>query len=275
MDNTSVQSPNDILTALSTLGTSIFNQPTPTVNIPALNFTPPTGSDMSAKFQQFLTEAANDPNLTKYYDQLLAYAKGDTDIAIQQLKTDYTTGVRQTLDTLGNTLKQMGLTFTGESKNLLDTLNKRGIALTQEGRSGPLTYAGGGEAGTEVGQLNDSQKLRQEAEQRTAKQKIETSGLSLNKGITQANQALQNQAIGLGQQKQQDVYNRAGLNFGAYQQSQAIDAQKALYGQTSGGSGSSNPYAGLDPTQIPSDVKQQLWIAHGHAGTAPAGYGGD
>ena len=261
--NTSLQNPNDILSAVQSLAGSISAPGTP--NIPSLNFTMPSATDLPAQYQQFLQDAANDPSIVNYYQQLLDFAKGDTQTAIDQLKNDYKTAVQQTTDTLGNSLKQLGLTFTGESNSMLDQLNKRGIALTQEGAKGPLTYAGGGQSATELGQLNQSQQLRQEAEQRSAQQSIQNAGIAQTKGITSANEALQNQAISLGQSKQQDITNRANLALSAKQQADVLAAQKAVYGQTSGG-GSSGPKT---KSQIAAD-----YTAGGGTGDVPVGFEG-
>lgn len=236
--------PNSIINALSTLSNSLSNQPTPAISIPTLGFNAPTGNDINAQYQQFLNDAANDPNLINYYNQLLSYAQGDTNLAIQQLQTDYNTGVRQTTENLQNSLSQLGLTFTGEQNSLLDQLNQRGIALTQN-PNGSLSYGGGGESQTELQNLNSSQALRQQAQQKSAQQSIENAGLSLNKGITSANEALQNQAISLQQSKQQDITNRANTNFQGWQNQQNFNAQMALQKQqmamAGGGTGSAPP----------------------------------
>ena len=216
---------NSILQSISTLaGTYGNNIPLPT--IPSLNFTAPNVGDISGKWQEFLNRASQDPDIVNYYNNLLSQAQGDTNLAISFLEKDYATGVRQTKDNLQATLENLGLTFTGEHNTLEDTLNKRGIALTQ-GPQGSTQYAGGGQAGTELGNLNESQKLRQEAEQRSASQGIEKMGLTRQKGITSAGQQLQQYGTNLNQQKQSDILNRAQTYFGTYQNQQAADlAQK-------------------------------------------------
>lgn len=225
--NPNLQDPNSILGAINALAQSV-STPAP-ANLPSLNFTMPTGSDITDKYREFLQIAAKDPGIINYYNQLLAFAKGDTDLAKQQLETDYQTGVRHTTDNLRSSLKNLGLTFGHESDTLLDTLNKRGIALIQDGSK--LAYAGGGQAATELETLNESQRLRQEAEQRTAKQNIENAGIARTKGITSANQSLRNTALSLKQGEQQDVTQRANQAYGAWQNEQVVKAQQALANQ--------------------------------------------
>ena len=261
--NTLLQNPNDILSAITSLAQTAGTPP-PAVTLPAFNFTVPT--NLPQKYQEFLQQAANSPDIINYYQQLLDYTKGDLTLATQQLEQDYQTGVRQTKDVLGNTLKQIGLTFTGESNSMLDQLNKRGIALTQEGAKGPLTYAGGGQAATEVGQMQQSQQLRQEAEQRSAAQNIENQGLKLQQGLTSAGQTARNQVMGLQQQKQADIFQRANIPYQSYLTQQQIDAAKAAQSQSSsiGGGGSSGP--------VSLAQRQADFAAAGGKGDLPVGF---
>ena len=245
-----MQDPNDILNAINILAQTVGNTPVADATIPTLNFTAPSGGDMDSKYREFLDRASKDPDIIKYYQSLLDFAKGDTDIAKQQLENDYKVGVRQTTENLGGSLAQLGLTFGGEERGLADTLNKRGIAMTDIG-GGKTAYAAGGQPATELGQLNDSQKLRREAEQRSASQGIEKLGISREKGITTANQALRNTALDLQSKEKQDIYGRANVNYGAYQAKQAADAQKALFSQqnpsSSSGTGMTDAQKHINP----------------------------
>lgn len=243
--NPQVQNPNDILNAISALGAQLAtNLPTPT--IPTLNYTAPNVSDLSSQYQQFLTRAANDPDIVNYYNQLLQQAQGDTTIAQNFLEQDYQTGVRNQIANTSAALKNLGLTFTGEQNSLQDTLNKRGIALTDNGQGGNV-YAGGGQAATELGNLNQSQQLRQEAEQRSAQQNIQGLSTTLQKGLTSSGQQLTQYAQGLNQQKQGDIANRASTYYGIYQQNEQAKQQQALADQQnkilSGGGSSNKPTA--------------------------------
>lgn len=223
--NPTVQDPNDILNAIKTLSQQLAVNP-PQVSIPTLNLKLPSASDLQSKYVEFLNRAANDPDIVNYYNQLLQQAQGDTRIAQNFLEQDYQTGVRNTMADLQGTLQQLGLTFTQEQNQLQDTLNRRGIALTQDGNK--LTYAGEGQAATELGQLNQSQALRQEAEQRSASQKVTGLGSTLQKGLTSTGQQLAQTTQNLNQQKQADIANRANTYYGMYQGQQGANTQQAL-----------------------------------------------
>ncbi len=240
----------------------------PQVSIPALNFTVPT--DIPQKYQEFLARAAQDPDIIKYYSQLLDYAKGDLSLAQSQLEQGYQTGVRQTKDTLRGSLDQLGLMFGKEQQGLESNLNQRGIAMTDIG-GGKVAYAAGGQPATELGQLNDSQRLRQEAEQRSASQNIQNAGLKLQSGLASAGQSARNQGLNYEYQQKQDIYNRAQIPYQNYLNNQFIDAQKALAKQQQGGS---SGQADGDPKNMTQQHRQSLWDASGKTGIAPVGYGG-
>lgn len=224
-----VTDPNKVLQAVQQLAGQVSTAvPVPT--IPSLNYTAPNVSDISSKYQDFLTRASKDPDIVNYYNQLLQQAQGDTTIAENFLETDYQTGVRNTLDNLHGSLQQLGLTFKSENQAQQDSLNKRGIALTQ-GQDGKLTYGGGGESASEIGDTQQSQQLRQEAEQRSASQTVTGLGQTLQKGITSAGQSLTQTAENLQNQKNTDVANRANTYMGLYQGQQAANAQSAAQKQ--------------------------------------------
>ena len=241
-----------ILQAINTLAGQYANN-IPLPQVPSLNFTAPNMGDISSKWQEFLDRAQKDPDIVTYYNNLLEQAKGDTKLAISFLEKDYTMGVRQTTDNLSATLQGLGLTFGNEQDTLKNNLNQRGIALTDMG-GGKTEYAAGGVPATELGQLNQSQTLRKEAEQRSASQGIEKMGLSRQKGITSAGQQLQQYGTDLNKNKQSDILNRAGTYYGAWQNQQSADlANKqnqqnlsSIMGSSTGGERSHiNPNTGL------------------------------
>lgn len=221
--------PQDILNALSALGANISGQ-LPPVSIPSLNLQFPNAQQLEDQYQQFLTRAAQDPDIINYYSQLLNQAQGDITLAQNQMENDYQTGVRNTQANLTATLKQLGLTNTQEQQNLQNSLNQRGIALTQND-NGTLTYAGGGQPATELQNLNQSQQLRQEAEQRSANQQTQGLQIQLQKGLTSSGQNLAQYGQNLAQQKQSDIANRANQYFGLYQSGLSNQAQQAQYQQ--------------------------------------------
>jgi hypothetical protein len=219
------QSQNDILQAIQTLAGQVGSSvPAPT--IPTLGYTAPNTSDISAKYQEFLNRAAKDPDIVNYYNQILQQAQGDTNIAQGFLENDYQTGVRNTVENLQGSLKQLGLSFATENKQQEDTLNKRGIALTQDA-NGKLTYGGGGQSQDEIQQTREGQSLRQEAEKRSAQQSITGLANTLKKGISSTGQQLTQTAQNLQQQKNSDIANRAGTYMGLYSAQQAASANDA------------------------------------------------
>ena len=120
-----------------------------------------------------------------------------------------------------------------------NNLNQRGIALTDMG-NGQTAYAAGGVPATQLGQLNKSQSLRQEAERRTAEQSIENKGITRQKGISTAQQTTRNNVLGYGQQKQQDISGRANINFNNYLNEEQNKKNQALQQQQNQIAGISN-----------------------------------
>jgi len=184
---------------------------TPLPTIPALNLNIMTADQIEAKWKEFLDRATADPDIINYYNKLLEISKNNTDTAISLLETDWSTGVRQTRDTLAGALESLGITFGTEGDTLLNALNKRGIAVSQVSpyASNQLAYAGAGQAQTEVQKLTEDQRLRREATERTANQTIENLGLAKVKGETQQQQALTESQMNIQKQKEQDIASRA------------------------------------------------------------------
>jgi hypothetical protein len=238
----------------------------PTVQMPGLDYTPPTSSDLQGKWNEFLDRASKDPDIVNYYKTLLDQAAGDTKLAISFLDRDYTTGVRQTSDTLSATLEKLGLTSATEQDTLKNDLNKRQIGLTDVG-GGQTAYAVGGQPATELGQLNQTQKLRNEAEQRSAGQKIETMGLTKEKGVTSANQQLQQFGTQIAHDKGTQIENRAQSYMGLYNQGQQNDLLQAQINQNNQ---TNNP----SPTLTSYNDRLTAWRAKGEQGDLPAGWFG-
>lgn len=244
-----LQNPNNIMDAVNTL-VSQYSAPVPTTTIPTLGYTAPSADVVGSQFLDFLNKAAQSPDIINYYKQILDYAKGDVNLAKQQIEQDYQTGVRQITDNLKGNLANLGLTFTQESNQNQDSLNKRGISLTQDGQGQPLKFAGGGQAETESATLNTSQQLRQEAEQRSASQGVEKAGLTRTKALTSADQSLRNQALDLQGQQQQAIYNRASIGQQSAIAKQYADAAKASQDQQNkmnNGGGGSNTRSHINP----------------------------
>lgn len=224
----------------------------------------------------------NDPNslvgkaytsLAPYYTKILQEAGGDVNRAIARLEQDYQTGVRYTTEDvsrqtgyakedLNAALKSLGITFTQEQQGKTDTLNQRGIALTQPGRTGPMNVATEGQGGTEMSMLKEDEQLRQEATQRAASRQIEQLGIggqrqlaSLSQSRTrggedvtrqyqqyeeQLQQERENRALGIGQAKQQEQLAQQGLDI----QKNILSAQ---FGGSGGSGGSVNTRGYINP----------------------------
>lgn len=268
--------------ALSKLADLITKATTtiPAATVPPLGYTPPTSSEIDAKWKEFLDKASKDPDIVNYYQKLLDQAKGDTAKAKEFLERDYQMGTRQTQENLKASLESLGLTFTKERETLQDTLNKRGIALTQAD-SGKLMFAGGGRSATELGQLSDSQRLRQEAEERTARQKVEGLGMAREKGLWGAESELARAGLDITKAKETDIAQRAQTYQSMWQAKQSadllraqIEQQKQMQAQQAGGGVGGGNRPGGDPNIMTQEQKQSLWEHYGHPGISPVGYGG-
>lgn len=262
-----MQNPNDILSAIAQLtGQLAGNVPMP--SIPSLNVQFPNATDINSKWQEFLQRAQSDPDIVNYYNNLLNQAKGDTDLAISFINRDYQMGSRFVGENLDASLKSLGLTFGQENRDLAGTQNQRGIALTQ-GPDNTTPYAGGGEAATELGNLNQSQSLRQEAEKRSASQQLGQLGLNKEKAQTTAGQQLVNYGNTLQQQKQADVLNRSNMYFGAYQGKVASDYNTNLNKQlgTISSGGQSSGGSNLSDTQKHTNPSSGVWDDNYYANT--------
>lgn len=152
-----------------------------------------------------------------YYDKLAVQAKGDFATAVKLMTTDYQQGVRQAKEKyayeqkygtndLTNALGTLGITFGQENESLMDTLNKRGIAVYDQGPNNQpnvvtptpfqpttdttnFTYGSNlsnsnptanlGRGGFEIARQQQDQSLRAEAEMRAKMQPLEQSGITL------------------------------------------------------------------------------------------------
>lgn len=203
-----------------------------------------------------------------YYQKLLDQAQGDVNEAIRIMQYHYNTGTarinqdaalqsgRQTED-LTSALDKLGITFGQEKNTALDTLNKRGIAVTQAGGPGSAStkvagtgtvtydaqgnpkYSGqDGQAGTELSMLSEDQKLRKEAQVRTSQRAIQDIGIKQTQGLkdTAETQTESNYSIGsnaaqkqdqINQQKEQETLQKAQLLQSQDLAQQQMNLQKA------------------------------------------------
>src|SRR3990167_2178694 len=173
-----------------------------------------------------------------YYEELAKQAKGDFETAVKLMTDDYSQGVRHAKETLAfenrygvgslnNALGSLGIDFTNENENLLDSLNKRGMAVyqnTPEGQANvvkpaefapsfdssnytsnagvsPVQTEGLGRGGVESGRLRESQSLRAEATMRAGMKPLESAGIAFkqysnpNTGFNAANPSATTQGI--------------------------------------------------------------------------------
>lgn len=245
----------DLTSLLSSLG----NTPSPNTMV---QFNP---SDFQVPdINQYVTTAMQ--KLAPYYQKLITEAQGDMNVAIQRLQQDYQTGMRYTQEDLNtlmtnagqdlqSQLASFGLQKTQETNQLLDTLNKRGIALTQGNQPGqPMQVAKEGQAGTEQSMLSQDQSLRHEAIQRTydrntqqyqttASRNASQLGLTQTRGTENAQRQYQQTGEQYQQQEEQQALGLAQMNQQQALQQQALNVQqKALQASTgqNGGTGSIN-----------------------------------
>src|SRR3990167_664826 len=229
------QAINQLITQTAT------NVPVPT--LASLDLALPSGVDLDVKWREFLDRAAKDPDIISYYQSLLDQAKGDMNLARGFIEKDYQVGTRQVKDNLTASLEKLSLSSKAEQEDLASNLNQRGIAMTSE--NGKVQYAGGGQAAQEVFRLGEGQRLRREAEQRSAEHNIQTAGLTREKGLTTTGQELSQQAQGIAKAKQQDILGRGQQYYNIYQDKIKSDAQQKVFDQqkNQSGGGEKPPYA--------------------------------
>ena len=238
------------------------------------------GGDIGAQYNQYLQQAYQ--NLKPYYQKLLADSNNNLNLAMQNLEQDYQNGMRYTQQDLAtysgyavqdfnNAMQKLGLQFPQEQQQLQGQSNQRGIALTQ-GADGKLVYGGGGESGTELGQLNSDQQLRKQAvdqaQQRnlqglyTGAQRQETTTKNAYlRGGENATQSAQQYQEGLNQTMQQQMNQQVGQNQNLQNASDVAQQNK----KNSGGSPLANASVG---------DRQAAWTAAGNKGDLPVGWYG-
>ena len=231
--------------------------PTPvTLDLSKFNFT-----DMATAEKAILA----DSDFTQYYQQLMTQAGGDYTEAIRSMNAQLSQGTTKLtaqtqLDTqnqvaqLQNSLQQLGLQKTTDTNSLLDTLNKRGIAVTQAGgpqsastqvatpgtttydaNGNPTTTGQGGEAGTELSNLSEDYALRQEAENRTTQYNLQNIGLTQSSGqaalqetATEQQQAAQSKQVTSAANIQNEEAQAAAQQAQATEQQQQAQASTAI-----------------------------------------------
>lgn len=181
----------------------------------------PAGSFDVTPFSQFYDQAFK--QLAPYYKQLLDEAGGDVKVALGNLEQDYQIGKRTKLEDFQASMDKLGITFPQEQTALQGSLNQRGIALT-ETPSGKLQYAGGGQAATEVGRLNEDQRLRQEALDRTKQRGLESAAITKVRGEQGVQQQYRNITEGLRSEQEQ----RATQLGGQYQSADISQKQAGI-----------------------------------------------
>lgn len=266
----------------------------------ALNTLQPTGQfdpmNQVIKFDpsMFQAPALNDlitkayNALAPYYTQLIQQANGDYNVVIQQLKQqtdlttrqaaeDYAQTIKQSNENLDAALKTLGLQFPQETQQLLDSLNKRGIAVTQDAtQPGGLATAKAGESGYEMGNLTSDQALRKEAVQRSAqqqqdnaalsqKQTTEKAAMSQSQGTTSAQQSLRNTLQGYATQRQSTALSEAQAQSQADISAQQLKLQQQQM-QNAGGGGAGQRPANPRPGQfIAVDTRQNGYRWNGNS----------
>lgn len=248
---------------VGTAQTAAQNVPVPTVQ--SLSLSLPSYQDMDTQFKGFLDKASKDPGIVKYYQDLLQKANNDFELAKTYLEADYQTGVRQTTDNLRATLQSLGISQETEQNTLADTLNKRGIAMTDMGQGQNPQYAAGGQAGTEHSNLIDTQKLRTEAETRSAQQNIQNMGLSKQEKLSSLGQGYQSTVQNLQNQQQTDVKSEA---MGSYNTQQNENQAKI----TSANQNASNPTTSTTNGPLSNEKRMADYTATGGKGDLPVGF---
>lgn len=173
-------------------------------------------------FNDLVKEAFSNPQLVAYYDRLLKENQGDVNLAKQNLTYQYDTGVRYQQEDLTSSMQKLGITFPKETESMVDTLNKRGIALTQ-GQPGKMNVATEGQGGLEMSRLREDQRLRQEAEQRTAQRGVEALGFQKKTGMESIAKGQRDYQEQLQQEREQKSLQMAGIKQNQMQMEQQAE----------------------------------------------------
>lgn len=255
MDQNTLQSLQSILGATQAPTVGAMNPMSGVIQFDPANFNIPN-------LNQYMQQAYQ--QLAPYYQQILDQAQGDYNTAIQVLQnqkslTDYQAQASAALSDYQlnqNTqaaLQTLQVQFPQETNQLLDSLNKRGIATTQaqpDQANSPLAVAKGGESGYEMGALTSDQKLRQEAVNRSAQQQQQNTALqqqnaqqnsaqSLQTGTLAQQQGLRNTQQGAEQNLESGVLSMAGQASSNAIAQQQLNQQNQQNQNMFGGGGSS------------------------------------
>lgn len=198
----------------------------------------PEGSFDFTPFKDFYDKAYTE--LAPYYKQLLDEAGGDLNVALTNLDRDYQTGTRTKVEDFISSMDTLGVIMPKEQTSLQGNLNKRGIALTET--SNGLQYAGGGQAKNELMSLNEDQRLRSQAVQRTRQRGLESEAIKKLTGGQTAQQSYRNTTEAQQAEHETKATSLASQYQSAEQLSKAAGIAKAQAGvDTGSSSGGINP----------------------------------
>lgn len=174
-------------------------------------------------------------SLKPFYDKLLSFAGGDLDLAKRVLKYTYDSGMRQATAEHGQATEEEGIRKYQETTQKMTDQNRRGIIES-------------GFGATERKQMNRSQQLRQEAIDRSLKERESTLTTDKGFGTEREERQLGKTSFDLERQRRNEATTMAQQKYGVKsdifqnQLSQAQQAenrriQKEQSNATSGGGG--------------------------------------
>ena len=131
-----------------------------------------TGAEGGQPFSFDWEQAEKDAleKLRPYYEEKLAEAEGDVNLAKQRIEEDYQQGRRFREEDIGVEKEGWAMGEPRELNELLENLNKRGV-LQSTIRTGEEEY------------LGDTQRRRREAVERTLRRREEIAGLEKGRGV--------------------------------------------------------------------------------------------
>lgn len=186
------------------------------LNIPAFNF----------NYGQAEIEAR--AKLEPYYKQKLLDAKGDVELAKKYIEEDYARGMRTAAEDEATSKEAEALTVGQENRDLLATLNKRGVLFSEQPTDTGRALVQSGIAGQEVGNLTSKQALRKQAIERALQRQQEVAGIDRQRGIEAQNTLFPRQEQALAEEKE----NRVQTQFVPAAQERARAAYDNTYGQS-------------------------------------------
>lgn len=161
-----------------------------------------TGGQVAGSFGFNWEQAEKDAleKLRPYYEEVLAEANYDINLATQRLQDDYDRGVRYNAEDLAVAQEGWNMMEPRERNELLTSLNRRGVLQSTI-------------RGEEEQFLTDTQRRRREALQRAIDRQNELAGITRQRGTEDVTTAGSRQIRDIGEEKKQKALDLADTQY--------------------------------------------------------------